>query len=285
MCVKECIAATTPETIGAVDAIVTTPENPPVTAAVGATAPKVPSASRLTEQQINKLWLDKIKVPRSYLDKYVDPVPHCNRLGVPVSWVKGKDYPRVPILLDFIEWTRKYNISHGANVMTTYPEDPEMKHISPRTVTSFVYNTLKVLPNGGIFGDLHTMDESVHLENEPFDLMIISQTLEHVYSPLVVLENMRKKIRMGGYLFTSVPTLNMQHSTPYHFFHYTPMGLAVVLVQAGFEIVEFGQWGNLDYSKKLLTNQRWPEYEHLEHPVVNDPDQPIGVWALAKRIV
>ena len=82
------------------------------------------------------------------------------------------------------------------------------------------------------------------LRGEPFDLAVVSQTLEHLYDPLLALVNLRRKLTPGGLLFTSTPTVNRPHMTPFHFRHYSPMGLAALLTQAGFEIVELGQWGN-----------------------------------------
>ena len=64
---------------------------------------------------------------------------------------------------------------------------------------------------------------------------------------------MYTKLRPGGYFFISaVPMLNIPHMTPFHFHHFTPMGLAMNAVQAAFEIVEMGQWGNQDYGTNLL---------------------------------
>ena len=80
--------------------------------------------------------------------------------------------------------------------------------------------------------------------------MVFSQTMEHLYDPLLALVNIFKVTKEGGHVFTSAPCLNIQHMTPFHYYHYTPMGLATLFVMAGFEIVEFGQWGNL----KVLTH-------------------------------
>ena len=85
--------------------------------------------------------------------------------------------------------------------------------------------------------------------------------------------------------------------TPFHFHHFTPMGLAMNAVQAGFEIVEMGQWGNQDYGTNLLGLLGWPDYKLLaaaakkrgavdadgEPFIVNDRNSPAQVWALVRR--
>jgi hypothetical protein len=61
----------------------------------------------------------------------------------------------------------------------------------------------------------------------------------------------------GGHLFTSVPCLDIPHMTPVHFQHLTPMGLAVLMEQAGFTVLELGQFGNHFYEQYILSTQRW----------------------------
>jgi hypothetical protein len=137
-------------------------------------------------------------------------------------------------------------------------------------------------------GDLHTMDNDVILEGQPFQFALVSQTLEHLYDPLVSLINVYDKLDDGGYFFTSTPCVNRPHMTPIHFRHYTPLGFRVLLLQAGFEIVEEGQWGNLDYLLNLfhLQGMNWPSYVRGEVgslPIKNDPERPVQVWALVRK--
>ena len=100
---------------------------------------------------------------------------------------------------------------------------------------------------------------------------------------------------------TQVPALNIQHQTPFHFQHFTPMGLAMHMVQAGFQIVEVGQWGNLDYETQLLSQLHWPGYSVLANLargrsgpggvydggadplIINDRRHPCQVWTLVRR--
>jgi hypothetical protein len=118
-------------------------------------------------------------------------------------------------------------------------------------------------------------------------MVIISQTLEHLYNPLLAMRNVWEITKPGGYIFTSVPALNIQHMTPVHFFHFTPMGLAVLFVQAGFDIVEMGQFGNKHYERQLLDHHLWPDiYQILkmgDGTLINERENPDQVWILARK--
>lgn len=70
-------------------------------------------------------------------------------------------------------------------------------------------------------------------------MVIISQTFEHLYNPFLVIANIYNALRGRGYIFVSVLTLNIQHMIPVHFFHFTPVGLAVLFAQAGFEMLKW----------------------------------------------
>jgi len=92
-------------------------------------------------------------------------------------------------------------------------------------------------------------------------------------------------MKTGGYVYTSMPTINIPHGTPIHYNGFNPMGLVMIFKSVGFEIIEIGQWGNLDYIIKLFTNHRWPDassssrgcshkneeknVSHLNHRLIN----------------
>ena len=61
------------------------------------------------------------------------------------------------------------------------------------------------------------------------------------------------------------------------------MGLAVLFVQSGFEIVEMGQWGNLEYLTKLFKYFSWPNYNQLTS-IENNEDYVCQTWILARKI-
>lgn len=97
-----------------------------------------------------------------------------------------------------------------------------------------------------------------------------------------------RKMTPGGHVFTSAPAVNMQHMTPIHFQHFTPMGIAAVFQQAGFEVLHVGQYGNRVYEEFVLKHHVWPDCRELAAAMpggelVNEKENPDQVWILARK--
>lgn len=159
------------------------------------------------------------------------------------------------------------------SIGTTFINDPELDYFNKNNVVEMKYPEY----------DLHKYYEE--FENK-FELFIFCQTLEHLYNPLDSLKNIYKYIKEGGYVFTNVPTLNIPHLTPFHYGGFTPMGLAVLFIQAGFEIIEIGQWGNLEYITKLFSSHSWPTIKDLNknNIILNEEKNVCQCWILVKKI-
>ena len=69
--------------------------------------------------------------------------------------------------------------------------------------------------------------------------------------------------------------------TPIHYNGYNPMGLALLFLSTGFEIIEIGQWGNYDYISKLFWRHFWPDSTQVSH--VNEERNVAQCWILAKK--
>ena len=224
---------------------------------------------------IKTLWDSKVRPS----DEYLQRSEHFRELyrenGVE-NFNEYADFPRVMAILDFIIWMKKHSLSHPKRLLSTCVEDPEMTLLHPETVVEYRFDA------GGVMnGDLHLLDSAdIGVD---FDMALFAQTLEHLWDPLLSVKNLFGKLRYGGYIFTSVPTLNIQHMTPNHYQHFTPMGLAMLFINAGFEVVEIGQWGNLDYEVKLLRTLQWPKWSDLDQPVVNQREHPCACWILARK--
>ena len=223
-----------------------------------------------SEEYIRQLYIDKVKLPESYFKKY-EILPSCPVKAFNYNW-GYHDFPRTWCILDFIEWTKKYNINieHLGYTGTT---DPELEFITPSKKTLIPYPEY----------DLHTV--SSHFKNE-FDFFLFNQTLEHLYNPFEAVKQIYEIVKPGGYVFTSVPTINIPHDTPIHFNGFTPMGLAMLFKTAGFEIIEIGQWGNLDYIQKTWADNGWHGYDTLNtnNVVTNEERNVCQCWILARKL-
>ena len=63
-----------------------------------------------TEEEINDIYLTKIKLPESYFNKYNNKIPKCPVKSFGYAW-SYRDFPRNFCILDFIEWVEKYKIT------------------------------------------------------------------------------------------------------------------------------------------------------------------------------
>ena len=224
----------------------------------------------LSDSEIMSLYTSKVKRPRSYFTQY-ERVPRCPVKSWGYSW-QDFDFPRVHAILDFKNWISKHNIT-SENMAYTCDSDPELEFISRRTSTFLPYPTY----------DLHTIS-STH--SEAFDFFLFNQTLEHLQNPFIAVKSIYDTLKPGGYCFTSVPTINIPHTTPYHYGGFNPMGLAIMFKHAGFEILEIGQWGNLEYIKTIFERQSWVGYNTLNRNgiVTNEELNVCQCWILAKKL-
>lgn len=216
---------------------------------------------------------DKVKLPPYYFTKY-ENLPPCPVKRYDYRW-GNYDFPRNWCILDFIEWTKKYNLIIVDHLGYTCETDPELEFV--------LAIEKKILPYPPY--DLHTISTDFPSLHNYFDFFIFNQTIEHLYNPFEAIKQLHGIIKPGGYVFTSVPTLNIPHMTPYHFNGFTPMGLAMLFHTYGFEIVELGQWGNYEYIKKLFETHDWPGYDQLQHNniITNEEQNVCQCWILVRK--
>lgn len=121
----------------------------------------------------------------------------------------------------------KHNIT-PKNLYCTDKNDPELNIIKADNIINIEYD--------GINNDLHNFNI-----NNNCDFFLFNQTIEHLYNPFLAIKNIYNQLNEGGYVFTSVPTINIPHSTPIHFNGYSPMGLSMLFLSCGFNVLEIGQ--------------------------------------------
>lgn len=91
-------------------------------------------------------------------------------------------------------------------------------------------------PNVDVAGDAHRL--ASHVEG-PFDAIYSSAVFEHLAMPWVAAEEIAKLLKVGGLLFIETHFAFSSHERPWHFFHFTDMGLRALFSPAlGFECVE-----------------------------------------------
>ena len=223
----------------------------------------------LSDDELMTLYTSKVKLPPSYFTQY-ERVPQCPVKAWNYAWM-DRDFPRVHTVLDFKSWVAKHGIA-PESIAYTCTTDPELEFITRSKETYLPYPEY----------DLHTI--SNHHTNA-FDFFLFNQTIEHLQNPFAAVKSIYDTLKPGGYCFTSVPTINIPHSTPYHYGGYNPMGLAVMFRHAGFEVVEIGQWGNLEYINTIFSRQGWVGYNTLNRGgrITNEELNVCQCWILARK--
>ena len=83
-----------------------------------------------------------------------------------------------------------------------------------------------------VVGDVGKM----HFEDGSFDVILCTQVLEHVPNPEEICQELFRVLRPGGVALITAPQSAWLHNMPYHFFHFTRIGLAQILENSGFTI-------------------------------------------------
>jgi 2-polyprenyl-3-methyl-5-hydroxy-6-metoxy-1,4-benzoquinol methylase len=82
---------------------------------------------------------------------------------------------------------------------------------------------------------------------EPFDIVVLSNVLEHVSNPINMLNNVRRVLKPNGYIWISCPNSNswlrrlfggswINWHVPFHIYHFSRKTLSQILKLSGFEI-------------------------------------------------
>jgi Methyltransferase domain len=119
---------------------------------------------------------------------------------------------------------------------------------------------------------------------DEFDLIIAEQVFEHLLWPFRAGKNVFQMLSTGGYFFISTPFLVRVHPCPNDCTRWTETGLKYFLAECGFtlEKIRTFSWGN---RACIMSNfSEWTDYKREIHPLINEPNFPYHVWALAQKI-
>jgi SAM-dependent methyltransferase len=209
------------------------------------------------------------KKNENYFKKYSSLPIHLNNKKW--KW-EGKDFPRIISLLEFKEFLDKMENPFFENVLSFNGDsDPEYEFLKYKNLTNYNYtdDTLKY--------DLHNLE----LEKKDFDFFMSNQTLEHLYDPCKVVRNIYDHMKPGGIVYMNLPTNNMPHSTPFHYYTgFTPVGLGCIFKQAGFKILDIGFWGNREYLDFSLFKNIWADYTQMNN-FSSEMDKEVISWIFA----
>jgi SAM-dependent methyltransferase len=219
--------------------------------------------------QIHNIYYKYIIKPDSYYERFLNINKFLS--DSEIHKYQQMDPPRVISIIDFKEWIKKHNISNGEKLLYTCKSDIELNYIQ--------YTNQEYIPYPP--HDLHTLD----IPEKNHDFVLFNQTLEHLYNPFLAIQNLYNHTKKGGFLYTTVPTINIPHMTPVHFWGITPIGLCILMMSVGFDIVECGHWGSKNYIDYIFTNNTWPGYSDISknYNLRHDHTCQAQTWVLARK--
>ena len=125
--------------------------------------------------------------------------------------------------------------------------------IEPDSTKCEVLNFFKLNIINDIFQNI-----SDNLKNHHYDLITISQVLEHVENPLFFLKEINKKLNKNGYLWIDVPLCNINYFNSRinddvgHLFFFDEISLGKILKQSNFQLVSSGSYGKIIQPKRSV---------------------------------
>ena len=101
--------------------------------------------------------------------------------------------------------------------------------------------------------------DQIPVEDQRYDAVILTQVLEHLPDPKLVLKELNRVLKPGGKLYLTAPLFYPEHEQPYDFFRYTQFSLDMLCKHAGFEIEEIdwleGYFGTLSFQLEQAANK------------------------------
>lgn len=226
----------------------------------------------LDETEIIELYETYVKKPKEYFKKANDEYHKLSDFEKS-KWF-SKDFPRLASIFEFKEWIQKYNLQHVGKLLSTCSNDFELEYVTYDNIIFCEYFSDKKY-------DLHTLN----LNEKEYDFVIFNQTLEHLYNPFIGMKNLYNHLKIGGYLYTTVPTINIPHEIPFHFWGITPTGLCALGKSIGFNVLECGYWGNLSYINHIFNHNNWPNTNDImiNNTIENIENCQSQTWALFQK--
>lgn len=194
---------------------------------------------------------------------------------VPVAWHERLQFDRFPIH-DFVRRQALPRLGAGLRILDAGSGRlPEQYLREELLATGAELTTLDLFAGKGVdvAGDIAAMP----FDAESYDALLCTQVLEHVPDPRKVCGELHRVLKPGGWAVVTAPQSAWLHNLPYHYFHFTRIGLPLILEEVGFEVRGIEPQGghfttlalHLHYTARVLEERfpgGWPRL--LMKPVV-----------------
>lgn len=100
--------------------------------------------------------------------------------------------------------------------------------------------------------------DAIPLPDASFDVVVLTQVLEHVRRPAAVLAEIARVLSPGGTLLATVPFAWELHEEPHDYWRFTSYALAALLEEAGLDAIAVeSRSDSLTALAQLMTNVSW----------------------------
>ncbi len=111
---------------------------------------------------------------------------------------------------------------------------------------------------GARTADVAASADAMPLPDASFDVVVLTQVLEHVRRPGVVLSEIARVLKPGGWLYATVPFVWELHEEPHDYWRFTRYALAALLEDAGMNAVSIeARSDSFTALAQLMTNVAW----------------------------
>jgi SAM-dependent methyltransferase len=86
---------------------------------------------------------------------------------------------------------------------------------------------------------------SLPFKDEEFEVVLLTQVIEHVPEPLLLLREIHRVLRRNGALILTAPQMGRLHGEPNDFYRFTKYGLSYLLDKQGFAIKHIDTHGGI----------------------------------------
>ncbi len=92
--------------------------------------------------------------------------------------------------------------------------------------------------------DIEIHDDKVDIPSNSIDCIVLTEVIEHIYEPRLVLKELHRVLKPGGQLIGTVPFVMPEHEHPYDYHRYTSFCLEKMFQEAGFRITKLDYIGD-----------------------------------------
>lgn len=127
---------------------------------------------------------------------------------------------------------------------------------------------------------LTDLNKPIPVSDGTFDVILMSNLLEHMPEPLALLGECHRILKQGGVLLVTVPFLIKIHQAPYDFLRYTEFMLERLFSSAGFQHIRIEKIGNIfDVHSQVFSSLYKPLYRSISQQILKRK-----LLSLARRV-